>query len=303
MADTAGGVRAPDGGGAGARARLVQARADAVRSEGVAHVEVHSHPWGDDVAFSGIDRSNDLEKFPYVAKKLPAIRTATMVCAPSGAIAAQTWHPVHQRIVPVAQLLFKGQRLLSQARVGVVGLGGNAAPYVQTMAHMGVRDFVLVDPDRIDGTSLNRLIGARPGDIGKHKVDIAKRTVRLLHADTQIQALPLTVFERDAVRHLCTVDLLVGATDSMAARLALCLLASRYMIPLVDTGVHVAGEHGALTDCFGQVRVAGPDGACLRCLGGVDLETAGQELLSSEEREVRLAMARAWLDRCRRWRR
>jgi hypothetical protein len=53
-------------------------------------------------------------------------------------------------------------RRLCRARVGVVGSGGGAAHVLQQLAYLGVGGMTPVDADRIDITSLNRLIGALP---------------------------------------------------------------------------------------------------------------------------------------------
>jgi molybdopterin-synthase adenylyltransferase len=43
----------------------------------------------------------------------------------------------------------------------------------QQLVHLGVRDFILVNPDILDVTNLNRVAGATPDDVGKPKVEIA----------------------------------------------------------------------------------------------------------------------------------
>ena len=294
---------------------------------GFSLIEVHCHRFGDAVAFSSIDLANDRLKFPYVAKHIPHIRHVTMVCSPTGAVHAHTWDPEQNRISPVTELRIvadhirrlvpdgssptdqpremredddrysrqvlafgpEGQHALANTRVGVVGLGGNGAPLVQTLAHMGITQFVLVDPDTIELSNVNRIVGATPLDVGMPKVQVAARLVRILHEDADIVVLPHSVLEAEAVKALSSVDILVGATDSAASRFALTLLATRYLLPYVDLGVHVAGQHGVLNQCFGQVRLSQPDGPCLACLGGVDRVTAGQELATPEEQAMRRA--------------
>jgi molybdopterin-synthase adenylyltransferase len=45
---------------------------------------------------------------------------------------------------------------------------------VQQLAHLGVRRFLLIDPDIVDKTNLNRMVGATLGD-GRPKVLVARR--------------------------------------------------------------------------------------------------------------------------------
>jgi molybdopterin/thiamine biosynthesis adenylyltransferase len=298
-------------------------------AEHLSLIELHCHPFGDSVGFSDIDRRNEDVKFPYVARKIPEIRHATMVCSPTGAVYAHAWDPARNDVVRIHGLVIvgdmveyktpdghsrrtrdalrqtdwrggrydrqvlafgnEGQSVVNAARVGVVGVGGNGSPLVQTLAHAGVREFVLVDPDKVAATNLNRLIGAVATDVGSDKVRVLERVINQLHDDATVTALPVSVFNDQAVEALKEVDVLVGATDSMAARLALSILSSRYLIPYIDTGVHVEGEDGKLAQCFGQVHLTQPDGPCLSCLGRLDGAAAARELLTPEERAMRTA--------------
>jgi hypothetical protein len=53
-----------------------------------------------------------------------------------------------------------GQRGLAAARVAVVGVGGTGSQVAVQLAHLGVGELVLVDPDRVEVTNLSRLVGA-----------------------------------------------------------------------------------------------------------------------------------------------
>src|SRR5581483_646793 len=240
------------------------------RASGLSQLEVHAHPFGERVAFSSIDTANDRCKFPYVAQRLPQIRHATLVLAPSGAVMARTWDPAVGAIVPVRELLLSGarlrrlvpdgrppeqddlaapeppadagrydrqvrafgpagQRALARLRVGVVGLGGNGARVTQDLALLGVRRFVLVDDDTLEESNLHRVVGATAADVGRPKVAVAARLVQALQPEAELLPLTCSVLEPEAVAALKGVDVLVGATDSAASRLALALLASRYL--------------------------------------------------------------------------
>src|SRR5262249_10800834 len=54
-----------------------------------------------------------------------------------------------------------GQRALASMTVAIIGLGGTGSVTAQQLAHLGVRRFVLIDPDRIEASNLNRVVGAR----------------------------------------------------------------------------------------------------------------------------------------------
>jgi len=58
-------------------------------------------------------------------------------------------------------------KVFSQCRVGVIGLGGGGSHIAQQLAHLGVSNFVLVDPDHVEETNLNRLVGATKKDVAR----------------------------------------------------------------------------------------------------------------------------------------
>src|SRR5206468_1741580 len=66
-----------------------------------------------------------------------------------------------------------GQDRLREMRVGIVGLGGTGSIVLEQLAHLGVRRFLLMDPDFVERTNLNRLVGSTESDVGKSKVEVA----------------------------------------------------------------------------------------------------------------------------------
>ncbi|QQE78006.1 ThiF family adenylyltransferase [Alicyclobacillus sp. SO9] len=63
---------------------------------------------------------------------------------------------------------------LEHAKVLVLGTGGIGASLTQQLAMVGVRNFVLVDPDTVDLTNLNRTSMFRKKDVGKPKIEVIR---------------------------------------------------------------------------------------------------------------------------------
>jgi hypothetical protein len=167
--------------------------------------------------------------------------------------------------------------LLANATVGIVGLGGGGSHIVQQFAHAGVGRFVIVDPDFIEDTNTNRLIGGTIADVAgaMPKTDIASRIIRGLQPEASITAV------RDswhaATDALKRCDGILGAVDSFAGREQLERFARRHLIPYIDIGmdVHDLGKHGFLVS--GQVILSLPGCACLRCCGFITDERLARE--------------------------
>lgn len=165
---------------------------------------------------------------------------------------------------------------LKRAKVGVIGLGGGGSHIVQQLAHLGVGNYVLVDPDTIDETNLNRLVGGTLEDLrrGTLKVDIAERVIRSVVADANIGRHPTRW--QEVSKDLQTCDVLFGCLDAVAAKDQLDKFCQRFLIPYIDIGMDVH-KVGAGFLISGQVVLITPGSPCLRCMGLVTDEALAQE--------------------------
>ncbi len=165
---------------------------------------------------------------------------------------------------------------LKRTKVGVIGLGGGGSHVVQQLAHLGVGNYVLVDPDTIDETNLNRLIGGTLEDVKRQtlKVDIAERVIRAVVADANIGAHPTQW--QEVSKELQTCDALIGCLDAVTSKDQLDKFCKRFLIPYIDIGMDVH-KLGAGFLISGQVVLITPGSPCLRCMGLVTEEALAQE--------------------------
>jgi molybdopterin-synthase adenylyltransferase len=167
--------------------------------------------------------------------------------------------------------------ILEASTIGIVGLGGGGSHVSQQAAHMGVGGFVNADPDVIEDTNTNRLIGGTLADVAASlpKVAIAERLIRGLNPEARI--VPVQADWRGAVDDLKLCDVIVGAVDSFKEREQLERFARRHLIPYIDIGmdVHELGGKGFLVS--GQVILSMPGAPCMRCCGFITDERLAQE--------------------------
>ena len=154
----------------------------------------------------------------------------------------------------------------SRARVGIVGLGGGGSHLGQQLAHVGIGEFVLVDPQTIDESNINRLVGATQKDVdaGTPKVTLSEWLIRGIFPSAKVNSIRTDW--RAAMPALRSCDIVVGAVDSLSARDELEQFCRSNIIPYVDIGMAVT----AVADEFlisGQVIRSMPGSACMRCLG------------------------------------
>lgn len=167
--------------------------------------------------------------------------------------------------------------VLGAATIGIVGLGGGGSHIVQQCAHMGIGGYANADPDTIEDSNTNRLIGGTLADVAasKPKVEIAERLIRGLQPNARVLSIPKRW--QDASDDLKLCDVIIGAVDGFKEREQLERFARRHLIPYVDIGmdVHDLGKGGFLVS--GQIILSLPDGPCLHCCGFITDERLEEE--------------------------
>ena len=156
-------------------------------------------------------------------------------------------------------------RILDRLTVAIVGLGGGGSHIAQQLAHLGVRRFVLFDPDRIEESNLNRLVGGTLADVRGHefKVQIAARVIRLVTPMAEVISVDRPWQEK--ADYLRDCDIIFGCIDTFAGRDEIERVARRYLVPYIDIGLDVHGTAGQYF-ISGQVALSMPGESCLHCM-------------------------------------
>lgn len=177
-----------------------------------------------------------------------------------------------------------GQAQLAALRVAVVGLGGTGSVVVEQLAHLGVQNFVLIDPDVIEPSNLNRVVGATISDVGKTKVDVAAALIARVRPGARTERICADVRDTATARRLLDVDFFFGCTDSQGSRAVLSQLAYQYFLPGIDMGVAIHARGEEVTHVTGRVQMLAPGLACLLCNHVLDPEAVRRDLLTDEAR-------------------
>lgn len=168
------------------------------------------------------------------------------------------------------------ENVLAAVRVALVGLGGGGSHIAQQLAHVGVGNFVVFDPDVVEETNLNRLVGARAADVTRAtpKTDVAERVIKCVNPKARVFKVPERWQKRAELLRDCIV--IFGCVDTFAERAQLEVAARRYLVPYLDLGmdVHKVDDNYCIA---GQVVLSSPGELCLRCLGFITDELLARE--------------------------
>ncbi len=162
---------------------------------------------------------------------------------------------------------YEAEAIVATAKIGIVGLGGGGSHIVQQLAHIGFRKFVLYDPDVVEESNLNRLVGASQDDVRKKKpkVAIAGRLIHGLLPNAQIAAIQERWQDRPDELRGC--DVICGCLDRLQDRSELEVCARRFLIPYIDIGLGVRTVADERPRMAGQIVLSMPGAPCFRCLG------------------------------------
>lgn len=180
----------------------------------------------------------------------------------------------------------EGQTAVANLRVAVVGLGGTGSVVASQLAHLGVKDMLLVDPDKVEETNLNRLVGSVHADVGKAKVEVAARHICTISPETEVEVVVGDVVDDAVAKKLLAADFIFACTDSQASRAVLNQLAYQYLIPCIDMGVGIHVNEGVIRFIAGRVQMLSAGLPCLICTDKLDFEQVRREMLTEEQRKA-----------------
>jgi molybdopterin/thiamine biosynthesis adenylyltransferase len=306
-------------------------------NEKLGYLAVHCHRGHDEVRFSDTDLASHERGYPALLDIVNGPPVGALVFA-HDAVTGEIWLDDGRRVTldraevldrPIRRLypspparppqaderydrqarLFgdRGQALLAAQRVAVIGAGGAGSLLIEYLAHLGVGELVVVDPDRLEPSNLSRVVGARRSDLhplltkpwmprpirkfGKRhrsrKVDVARRVAQQAHPKIKFVGLASDVTVAHTAEELVDCDYLFLAADSMQARLLVNALVHQYLIPGVQVGakVQIEPESGAVLDLFSVIRPLVPGQSCLWCNELVSAAKLQEEATSPEQRQ------------------
>lgn len=172
----------------------------------------------------------------------------------------------------------QGQEILRAANVGIIGVGGLGSHVVQQLSFLGIGGLILIDNEELDGTNLNRYVGARYDDPipGTRKVDLGERIANSIDPSIRVAKVFGPLLSEQSFEEIIKADYVFGCVDNDSTRFILNELCSAYCIPYIDLASDINPK--SPLSYGGRVTVAWDGSGCLYCADVLDMKEVQQEL-------------------------
>lgn len=173
----------------------------------------------------------------------------------------------YRRQLAIPEIGEQGQIRLGGARVMIVGLGGLGSVSTLYLAAAGVGHLRIVDPDTVCLDNLNRQLLHGTPDLDRPKAESAAEKLQRLNPECCVEAVPVRVGDENGLTLAQGCDLILDATDNLAARHVLNRISQTMRIPLLYGGINgwngtastfVPGETACLSCLFPSKDPGGP---------------------------------------------
>ena len=163
----------------------------------------------------------------------------------------------YSRHIIMPQVGSRGQRMLLDAKVLIIGAGGLGSPVAVYLALAGVGTIGIVDFDTVDVTNLQRQILHHDADVGRSKVESAMETLKAYNPDVKVLTHKVPITSDNAMKIMSGYDVIVNGADNFPARYLINDAAYFSNKPLVD---------GSILIFDGMASVFSPGMGCYRCV-------------------------------------
>lgn len=177
--------------------------------------------------------------------------------------------------------------LLSKLRVAVVGCSGTGSIVIELLARLGVGTLLLVDHDRIEHRNLNRIVNAKKKDVSEYKALAIKAAIESHGLRTKVETITKNLFDSGVAGKVAESDVVFGCMDTAEGRHLLNRIATFYLMPYFDLGVHLSADgKGGISEASGVVHYVQPGRSSLFSRGAYGLARVKAEGLHRTDPEA-----------------
>ena len=132
-----------------------------------------------------------------------------------------------------------GQKKIKSSKILVLGMGGLGCPLSIYLASLGIGTIGIVDNDKVELSNLNRQIIYNFKDIGKYKIDVAKKKIKSINDKLKIKSYKVRLNKNNINKIIKNFDIICDGTDNFKTRLLIndfCLKQKKILISAAVSG-------------------------------------------------------------------
>ncbi len=160
--------------------------------------------------------------------------------------------------------------IIPNLTVAVVGLSGTGSIVCQSLAHIGVRSFILIDNDILDKLNLKKVVGSIQSDVDvRSKCNIMYDMINSIsnkNCDIKTIHKKFNRNTKDEIRHaLKHVDFIFSCVDDPLGRIEINNFCVKTKKPFIVCGVGMKKDNEIIKSLSGQIFFIKPGDPCYEC--------------------------------------
>ena len=136
-----------------------------------------------------------------------------------------------------------GQKKIASSKILVIGVGGLGCPLLLYLANSGVKNFGIVDNDKIELSNLNRQILFTKADLGKYKVSQAEKILKRIDKNINIKSYKRKVDIDNIKSIIKNYDIICDGTDNFKSRYLINDYSLKFKKILISAAINKFNGH------------------------------------------------------------
>ena len=152
-----------------------------------------------------------------------------------------------------------GQKKIQKTKVLLVGIGGLGCPVADLLTRSGVGVIGLIDYDKVNLSNIHRQTLFTTQDVGKYKVNVAKKKLNLINKEVKINIYNHKANEKNLNKLINGYDIIVDGSDNFKTKFLLNKFSLKFKKKLIV---------GAISKFDGHVftfNFTSKKSSCLKC--------------------------------------
>lgn len=116
----------------------------------------------------------------------------------------------------------------------IIGIGGVGGYVAEVIARSGIGNIILIDPDKVDESNLNRQLVSLYSTIGKYKVDIMFDRIKDINPNINVIVYKEFITEDNFNKYINNVDYVIDACDTVLTKICIIEICNKLNIKFIS---------------------------------------------------------------------